>query len=604
MLKNFILSGIFFLSAQLSYSQTSLLWDKADQAFFNYDLPGSAAAIREIIQAPQTNPKDLARAYRTLATRDWQFYRNYPLAVHHIDSALRQSTDSQSAYALLSDISISAGRDKASLSAASKALSSARTSTEWQSAALVYAHAAYAASMHSRKPDTALLSKAASLLVAVLDQMPGHPQAAKQLIGISILKKDGPLVLAGWNGYFHFSGAGTVWEYQQKNAAILSGVLPQWNGTTDNEKIAAALADSRFYEYANLLATPAQQEIKVYTAFLQKTGTLITDYYRQLALKRSNDTLFEQQLLSHCTQLLQRLQLSAGPAPLTYETFLELMRPRFGTTGYLGFSSGFSSKEICLGHIVNITHKEVLQYGYKGALTFIETDLMTSNGFTDWFTDGKSRNGGWSVNDTIYQVREAYVREPMSAWTMITDSSIRKEKLAPFENVMASNDTATILSGINARMRMDALDSLYASLYQQGLREKALQIAFMHSFEQKQQDASIFAHEGRHSIDQIYFKNDFDKAPAREREYRAKLSEIACADFPVYLLGKIISKAGPTGHGQANQMILNNTLEWIGQHQQDIKGYNPALPAIKQIYLLTESQIRSCFREIDPLYKG
>lgn len=599
-----ILSIILLLSAHLTMSQTALLWDKADQTFYDYDLPGSAAAVREILQARQSSPKDLARAYRTLATRDWQFYRNYRLAVKHIDSALQQSTDSPTAYTLLSDIETGAGHGKASLSAAGKALSSARTSAEWQSAALVYARAVYASSLHSRHRDTALLSKAGNLLVSVLDQMPGHPQAAKQLIGIGILKKDGPLVLTGWNAYFHFSGESTVWDYQQKNATILSALLPHWNGITDNEKIAAALADSRFYEYANLLATPAQREIKAYATFLQKAGTLITDYYQQLALKKSNDSLFEQQLLSYCSQLLQQLQLPPGKAPLTYESFLELVQPRFGTTGYLGFSSGFSSKEICLGHIVNITHKEVLQYGYKGALTFIETDLMTSNGFSDWFTEGKSRNGGWSVNDTIYQVREAYVRDPMNAWTMMTDSSIRKERLAPFENVMASNDTATILTGINARMRMDALDSLYASLYQQGLRDRALQVAFMHAFEQKQQDASIFAHEGRHSIDQIYFKNDFDKAPAKEREYRAKLSEIACADFPVYLLGKIISKVGPTGHGQANLMILNNTLDWMSRHQQDIKGYNPALPAIKQIYLLSESQISNCFREIDPLYKG
>ncbi|TWV93658.1 hypothetical protein [Chitinophaga pinensis] len=191
----------------------------------------------------------------------------------------------------------------------------------------------------------------------------------------------------------------------------------------------------------------------------------------------------------------------------------------------------------------------------------------------------------------------------MNVWTMVTDSSVHKERLAPFENVMSSNDSATILNGVGMRMRIDALDTLYAVLQRQGLQGRELQIAFMNAFETKQQDASIFAHEGRHSIDQIYFKKQFDEAPPKEREYRAKLSEIACADFPVFLLGKIISRTGPGGHGQANQMILEDVLHWMSRHPSDIHGYDPAIPAIKQIYRLSEAQIKTCFREIDPLYK-
>lgn len=596
----------FIISIQISNAvPIQLLWDKAEQAFFNYDLSGSAAAIREIIHSPQTTQEERSKAFRTLAGRDWQFYNDYTLAKKHIDSALSAFVTPDN-YIMLSDIEAGAAHYSASLTAAEKALSSAISPAAWQSAALCYARTAFLQNNIKGKPNAAVLSKAAGLLQTVLDQMPGHPQAAKQLIGIGILQKDGASILAGWNAYFHFSGPQSIWACQKTNADTLNSLLPRWTGrnTTENEKIARALASSRFYEYAALVATPAQQDILHYAAFLRQTDKLITRYYQQLALKKSNDSLFEQQLLRSCGQLLRQLHLSPATQPLTYDSFLEIMTPRFGTSGFLGVSSGFSSKEICLGHIVNITHKEVLQYGYKGALTFIEVDLMTSNGFTGWFTDGKSRNGGWSVNDTIYQVREAYIEEPMNVWTMVTDSSVRKERLAPFDHIMNSNDTATILNGIGMRMRMDALDTLYAVLRRQGLEGRELQVAFMTAFETKQQDASIFAHEGRHSIDQIYFKKEFDNAHPKEREYRAKLSEIACADFPVFLLGKIISRTGPGGHGQANQMILNDVLNWIGRHSSAINGYDPAIPAIKQIYLLSEAQIRSCFRDIDPLYKG
>ncbi|TWV93659.1 hypothetical protein [Chitinophaga pinensis] len=399
---------LLLISARISIAvPINLLWDKAEQAFFNYDLSGSAAAIREIIHSPQTTQEDRAKAFRTLAKRDWQFFNDYTLAKKHMDSAL-SATATPENYILLSDIEAGATHYSASLIAAEKALSSARSSAEWQSAALCYAHTAFLQNSTAPKPHTATVDKAARLLQSVLEQMPGHPEAARQLIGIGILKKDGALILSGWNAYFHFSGPQTVWTYQQANADTLSSILPQWTGrnSSQNVQVARALAGSRFYEYAAMVATPAQQDILHYAAFLRQTGKQITHYYQQLARKQANDSLFEKQLLQSCTKLLQQLHLSAGTQAFTYDAFLEIMAPRFGTSGFLGVSSGFSSKEICLGHIVNITHKEVLQYGYKGALTFIEVDLMTSNGFTGWFTDGKSRNGGWSVNDTIYQVEK------------------------------------------------------------------------------------------------------------------------------------------------------------------------------------------------------
>jgi hypothetical protein len=147
------------------------------------------------------------------------------------------------------------------------------------------------------------------------------------------------------------------------------------------------------------------------------------------------------------------------------------------------------------------------------------------------------------------------------------------------------------------------MDSLYAMLYRQGLRGSDLQLQFMNALERRQEDASIFAHEGRHSIDQIYFAKDFEQAPSSEREYRAKLSEMTCADFPVYIFGKIVSSIGPSGHGQANRRILDDALAWMGKHQPEISGYDTTQPAIRQLYRLSASQIQTCFREADPLNK-
>ena len=591
--------------------QTDMRWEKADQAYHRFDLDGSADILRDILRDPHTSTKDSAKIYHTLALRDWQFHHNYDLAIKRLDSALALPVSGNASLVALSSIAAEAQRYPASLEAASKALTSAATPAEWREAAIAYANTVYLSSKDNKKPDTLLLRKAGHLLTDVLEQMPGHPQASKLLVGTGILKKDGRLLLTGWNAYFHFATADSAYAYLKEPAGVLSAILPHWKGntpsSTEQEQVAGALARSGFYEHAALLAGRSQKDIITYARYLRELGALTDNYYRQLAIHAAtNDSLFERQVLHLCARLLKDLHLSAGKQPLTYETFLELMKPRFGTMGFLGTTSSFHAKEICLGQIVNITRKDVLQYGYKASLTFIEVDLMTSNGFISWYTDKKRGNGGWSVNDTIYRVREAYISGPMEAWTTVTDSTMRSEKLSLFEKAVARTvtpDTVTILNGMNARLRLDAFDSLYTVLYRQGFRGSDLQLRFMNALERKQEDASIFAHEGRHSIDQIHFAKDFEKAPPSEREYRAKLSEIACADFPLYIFGKIVSTIGPSGHGMANRMILDDALAWMGKHQPEIMGYDTTQPAIRQLYRLSASQIQSCFREVDPLNK-
>lgn len=603
------LSILFQLIACLCTArQTDIRWQKADQAFFTFNVNGAAAILRDILNDPHTNTSDSAKVYCTLALRDWQFHHNYKLAAKRLDSALALSSGSNASLVALSNIAAEAGHYPTSLDAANKALTSAANAAEWREAAIAYANTVYLSSKDNKKQDTLLLGKTGRLLTKVLEQMPGHPQAAKLLVGTGVLKRDGRLLLSGWNAYFHFATADSAYAYLQEPAGVLSDVLPRWKAAgIENEQIAGALARSGFYEYAALLAGRSQKDIIAYARYLRETGALTNYYYRQLAIHApTSDSLFERQVLATCARLLKDLKLSAGKEPLTYEKFLELVQPKFGAMGFLGTTSSFHAKEICLGQIVNVTRKDVLQYGYKASLTFIEIDLMTSNGFISWFTGKRRGNGGWSVNDTIYRVREAYMREPMEAWTMVTDSTVRKEKLSIFENVIAgttTTDTAALLNGINGLLRLNAMDSLYAMLYRRGLRGPDLQLQFMNTLERRQEDASIFAHEGRHSIDQIYFTKDFEKAPSSEREYRAKLSEMTCADFPVYIFGKIVSTIGPSGHGQANKRILDDALAWMGKHQQEIIGYDTTQPAIRQLYRLSASQIQSCFREADPLHK-
>ena len=93
--------------------------------------------------------------------------------------------------------------------------------------------------------------------------------------------------------------------------------------------------------------------------------------------------------------------------------------------------------------------------------------------------------------------------------------------------------------------------------------------------------------------------------PARssEKEFRAKLSEVAFAPEPRLSVGSIFSSniGNSSGHGQANERIMRGVVEWMEEHGSEIDGLDPELPLLPQFDLLTDEQIRAAFRSMDPL---
>ena len=95
--------------------------------------------------------------------------------------------------------------------------------------------------------------------------------------------------------------------------------------------------------------------------------------------------------------------------------------------------------------------------------------------------------------------------------------------------------------------------------------------------------------------------------PARsaEKEFRAKLSEVAFAPEPRLSLGSIFNSqiGNDSGHGQANERIMRGVVAWMQEHGSEIGGLDPAQPLLPQFDLLTDEQIRAAFRSMDPLAK-
>jgi len=135
-----------------------------------------------------------------------------------------------------------------------------------------------------------------------------------------------------------------------------------------------------------------------------------------------------------------------------------------------------------------------------------------------------------------------------------------------------------------------------------GLEGQNLAMAFVRRYNQFGVEKSIFAHEGRHCIDQKFFADDFNHWSLSEREFRAKLSEVAFSSHPYLALGELLQQSlNGTGHGTANLKIREVLLEWMKEHVNEIENIDADRPLLIQAHLLTDEQIKRCFTAADPL---
>jgi hypothetical protein len=115
-------------------------------------------------------------------------------------------------------------------------------------------------------------------------------------------------------------------------------------------------------------------------------------------------------------------------------------------------------------------------------------------------------------------------------------------------------------------------------------------------------ESAIFAHEGRHAIDQ----RTGERLTPADLEYRAKLSEIAFAPVPRLALTAVFqpSAGDRTPHGQADARALRGLEAWMRAHAGEVHGLDPRRPLLPQTPLLSDEQIRAAFRWQDPFAAG
>ncbi len=167
---------------------------------------------------------------------------------------------------------------------------------------------------------------------------------------------------------------------------------------------------------------------------------------------------------------------------------------------------------------------------------------------------------------------------------------------------IARQNPYAYLPGLALRLQQRGYQRILDEFADRRLGEPELRSAFMRELARRTHASSILAHEGRHAIDKRDFSNLFRSHA--EKEYRAKLSEVALAPDPgLALTGGILfpNIGGSSNHGQANLRIVKVLVEWMRAQEDQIQGLDRSRPHLPQLDLLSDDQLREALREADPL---
>jgi len=153
-------------------------------------------------------------------------------------------------------------------------------------------------------------------------------------------------------------------------------------------------------------------------------------------------------------------------------------------------------------------------------------------------------------------------------------------------------------------MQFKASEAMIDELRDSGLEAEDLVSAFVRWYARFHVGKNIFAHEGRHSIDQKFFADDWKRWSGAEKEFRAKLSEIAFSSDPYLALADLLAQSvNRSQHGKANLKIRKVLVKWMKAHRDEIEGIDVGKPLLVQAHLLTADQVKRCFTDADPLAK-
>lgn len=240
----------------------------------------------------------------------------------------------------------------------------------------------------------------------------------------------------------------------------------------------------------------------------------------------------------------------------------------------------------------------------------ISLDNIIGNIYPHWYF-GFFGVGGWAIENQIIQIRTVPINNnsPLRAFNKLINDKERenwleqiKEKSIKDISIAVSNPYA-ILEGLSERLKYQCYSQILDSMKQLNYDERELKIHFLSSVGDLLVNATVYNHEGRHLLDSfIDYPNNTEMFTAEEREFRAKLSEVAFSKYPKLAFAEGILRQEDPAHENANKHIIKGVVDWMEKNTKTIKNIDTSRPLLPQLVLLTEEQLVKAIRSFDPLY--
>ncbi|WP_411767526.1 tetratricopeptide repeat protein [Winogradskyella sp. A3E31] len=583
----------------------------------------SKAFFEKVVENDEASAKDRSTALRQLAIINWKYFNNREEAIKNLQYADTVGDYRSETWLVMARVELESKNFDAALEASQKALQLSASQSDKNYANYTYCKIILAKALHQVNArlsiDKPQLKEAQELLKTRLKENPTHTNSADKLLGISLLLHDGNTALEAWLSYFRLAYSESAYPYIRDAARILNTYLPKLDNPSvsklDYKNIISGLAKSRFYIYARAFALSANNEeligmeqvnhIITYAEYIDTIETLTNTYYRQVSIDKGHSETFLNHLETENTKLYGVLTRGdANAEDFSSSHFRNLINETFGSVFMVSSTSASRATGLVFGHVANERIRTIEQYGHSADFTFTELDMMVSNGYPSWFWEDRGA-GGYALPNGFIRISTMYKGLAINAWDKVTDN-VRRQKIETDikNNLLEANstaDTKVVLTALSKKMELDALDELYTSLNSEGYTGVELQLKFIEQYEGLRDNATMFAHEGRHSIDRVVLENYRALGP-KNIEYRGRLSQIAFSDAPKLELANMLNGVSSTPTGQSNQMIIDVYVDWMKAKTKQIQGYDTSKPLLTQLYKLSNSQLKDIIRSVDPLY--
>jgi hypothetical protein len=578
---------------------------EAANAYRQNRVAEAEAAFARIAGDPSAPAGDRAQALRETARIAWVIDGDADRALSALASAHRTGEEQCGTARIRARVLDESGRDEALLREVDALVARCDDPAEADGLRLAAAQAAL---------DRGDLDRAAALLGSLAEDARSGIQGSDVALELALRRGDAAGALAAWRSY--------LWLATDDLPPALRGTAPPAaavfaEGLGPDARVEAKLAvldllmragfhrqSRRFAEASGLTrearGRPVWARFEAYSEARRELEATILRSNRRVARGGSADDL-----TGAVERALDRLVAASG---LTGGR-RDVLRRAYGLYGQSGDTGGFAS--VHYGHVVQNERRTIEQYGHRADVGFVAVDNMISNGFESWLWDGSAAIGGWAEPGmVVVQVRSGYTSAPLAAWGLYVGGPAR-ERLIARQRERAAADVAALaehkaafLPGLADRLRMQVAAQIGDRARRIAAPGTDLRRIFLEEYWNATFDQSILVHEGRHAIDRTLVTG-LARLSDSNLEYRAKLSELALARFPriAFLNINDPTVGGDTGHGIANTLVLRAYADWIDANRAQVRGYDPALPAMTQIDRLDDRQIRAIARSLDPILR-